>query len=208
MFKIYFIVFFLVLQARTCLGQVQQNGDTLSVEFVWDSTLPRGIAAVTICRETNPVIVSKYRNPPPEVLVHETAHVMQVLRAGGCPRGWQAITANKLALITAEAEATCIEAWWLFYNKKQDVRRTLNVALRQFHQLAAERATVFGEQWRLTPGEISQAFEAACPTETEPKHHSIYNGHIGKSGQRVYSNTSTDSTSHWAGASQRHIAED
>lgn len=144
----------------------QADAARINIPFVIDTTLPKNIAAVTVCDDSThtPGVVARYR-PDRSTLVHEAVHVLQIIRYGGCPAGRDYITANRLALVAAEAEAYCVEAYWVQNTYGREARKVLVEALRALLDLSTERAKRLGPEWQLTPGEISEAFTKACPSQ-------------------------------------------
>jgi hypothetical protein len=188
------------MQPRTGAAQAQavtqQSADAPSVRLdipvAIDTTLPEGVAAVTVCDsstgKSRPIVVAKYE-PTPETLVHEGVHVLQIMRYGGCPTGWLHITNDKISLLNAEAEAYCVEAYWLHAHTGKEVRKSLVEAVRSLLELSTARAKFVGPEWQLTPGEIGEAFTQACPDNTEPRFvpGTSFTGRVSSDSQRVVS---------------------
>lgn len=159
----------LVVAGASVQAQQADSTQRINIPFVIDTTLPENVAAVTLCDNVTgqPGVVARYR-PDRSTLVHEAVHVLQVLRHGGCPAGWDYITANRFALVAAEAEAYCVEAYWVQNTYGREARKVLVEAVRALLDLSTDRAKRLGPEWQLTPGEISAAFTQACPSQ-EPK---------------------------------------
>lgn len=159
----------LLIVAGASVQAQQADSTRINIPFVIDTTLPGNIAAVTVCDDSTntPGVVARYA-PDRSTLVHEAVHVLQILRHGGCPAGRDYITANRLNLVAAEAEAYCVEAYWVQNTYGREARKVLVEAVRALLDLSTERAKRLGPEWQLTPGEISAAFTQACPSQ-EPK---------------------------------------
>lgn len=172
--------------------------DTVHVEWAVDTTLPGGVGGTTICNpKTNqPIVLVPTSHPTPTVLMHESVHVMQIQRAGGCPDGYTRITNTPAALLDLEAEAYCAEAYWTGNKYGFEPRKTLARALRWMVDFSVERAKIRGPEWVLTPGQVAASFNKFCPN-VEPKYAgSSYTGVVDAHGQAHSTDSATPLDNH------------
>lgn len=175
MFKVFLLITGLLsLEARTCFAQAQEASASEPVHFnirtAVDTSLPAGILAVTLCDTTNqPIVIVRSQNPTQQTLVHEAVHVMQVERNGGCPDGWMKLVHDRISLVNAEAEATCVEAYWTEAQGGENHRKIIQGTIQSLLELSKWRAKGNGPEWELTPGEIAHAFNQFCPEAGEPR---------------------------------------